>query len=95
MSSFKGSFKGSPEKAAMRDLADRKSGKSLIKKSGTYKGKSNKLGGGGRFQQLTQKAGGGKKGAAIAASIGRAKYGNAKMASMAAKGKMMGMMGKK
>ncbi len=58
-----------------------------IKTTGTYKGKSNKLGGGGRFAQVAAKAGGGKKGAAIAAMVGRKKYGAKKMASMAAKGK--------
>jgi hypothetical protein len=61
--------------------------KNALKTTGTFKGKSNKLGGGGRFAQLAEKAGGGKKGAAIAAAIGRKKYGAKKMASMAAKGK--------
>lgn len=58
-----------------------------IKTTGTYQGKSNNLGGGGRFAQLAAKAGGGAKGAAIAAAIGRKKYGNKKMAQMAAKGR--------
>lgn len=58
-----------------------------VKTTGSYKGKPNTLGGGGRFAQVAAKAGGGKKGAAIAAIAGRAKYGNAKMASMAAKGR--------
>ncbi len=64
--------------------------KSTIKKTGSYKGKPNKLGGGGRFAQVAAKAGGGKKGAAIAAAIGRRKYGAKKMASMAAKGRKKG-----
>ena len=58
-----------------------------IKTTGAYKGKSNKLGGGGRFAQVAAKAGGGAKGAAIAAAMGRRKYGAAKMASMAAAGR--------
>lgn len=58
-----------------------------IKTSGTYKGRSNKLGGGGRFAQVAAKAGGGKKGAAIAAIVGRKKYGKKKMTSMATKGR--------
>ncbi len=58
-----------------------------IKKTGSFEGKSNKLGGGGRFAQVAAKAGGGKKGAAIAAAIGRKKYGASKMASMAAAGR--------
>jgi len=45
------------------------------------------LGQGGRFAAVAKAAGGGKKGAAIAAAAGRKKYGNAKMASMAAKGR--------
>lgn len=62
-------------------------GKEGIKTTGTYQGKSNKLGGGGRFAQLAAKAGGGAKGAAIAAAIGRKKYGAKKMAQMSAKGR--------
>lgn len=62
-----------------------------LKKSGSYKGKSNKLGGGGRFAQMVDamaKKGMGKgKASAIAAAMGRKKYGAKKMASMAAKGK--------
>lgn len=65
--------------------------KGAIKKTGSFKGKSNKLGGGGRFAQLAAKAGGGKKGAAIAAAAGRKKYGKKKMSSMAAKGKKVAM----
>lgn len=69
------------EKAAL------KKPRKTIKTTGSYKGKSNKLGGGGRFAQLAAKAGGGKKGAAIAAAVGRKKYGAARMAKMAAAGK--------
>lgn len=61
--------------------------KGAVKKSGTFKGKSNKLGGGGRFAQVAAKAGGGKKGAAIAAAVGRKKYGKSKMQKMAKAGK--------
>jgi hypothetical protein len=58
-----------------------------VKKTGTFHGKSNRLGGGGRFAQIAEKAGGGAKGAAIAAAIGRKKYGNKKMSEMAQAGK--------
>lgn len=61
--------------------------KSAVKKTGSFKGKSNKLGSGGRFAQVAEKAGVGKKGAAIAESIGRKKYGAKKMSKMAAKGR--------
>ena len=62
-----------------------------IKTSGTYKGKSNRLGGGGRFQQVVDKIK--KKGVsekrarAIAAVQGRKKYGKAKFQKMAAAGR--------
>lgn len=60
-----------------------------IKTTGTYKGKPNKLGGGGRFAQVEAKAaaGGAKNPAAVAAMIGRRKYGAKKMAQMSAKGR--------
>lgn len=54
-----------------------------IKKTGTYKGKSNKPGGGGRFQQLVDKG----MSPALAASIGRKKYGKKQFAQMAAAGR--------
>lgn len=61
-----------------------------IKTTGKFHGKSNKLGGGGRFAQVVAKMPKNmplseKK--AIAAKQGRAKYGAKKMASMAAKGR--------
>jgi hypothetical protein len=62
-----------------------------LKKTGSYKGKSNKLGGGGRFAQLKNKIESSGKSpeaaAAIAAKVGMKKYGKKKMASMAAKGR--------
>ena len=58
-----------------------------IKTSGKTDGKSNKLGGGGRFAQVAAAAGGGAKGAAIAAAAGRKKYGAKKMAKLSEKGK--------
>lgn len=64
-----------------------KAKKGAVKKTGTFKGKPNKLGGGGRFAQIAAKAGGGKKGAAIAAAAGMKKYGKAKMKKMAVAGK--------
>lgn len=54
-----------------------------LKTTGSFKGKSNKLGGGGRFAQLEAQG----KSPALAAYIGRKKYGASKMASMAAKAK--------
>lgn len=53
------------------------------KKTGTTDGKSNKLGGGGRFQQLKNKGMSG----GLAAYIGRKKFGASKMAKMAGAGK--------
>lgn len=57
----------------------------------TFKGKSLKTGGGGKFAKMTsaiQKTGVSKSGAqAIAAAAGRKKYGNAKFQAMAATGK--------
>jgi len=53
------------------------------KKTGKFQGKSNKLGGGGRFAQMEAKG----ASPALAAFIGRKLYGAKKMASMAAKGK--------
>lgn len=56
---------------------------------GSYEGKSNKLGGGGRFAQVEAKAkaSGASDPGAVAAAIGRKKYGASKMAEMAIKGK--------
>ena len=53
------------------------------KKTGTFHGKSNKLGGGGRFEQMEDKGMSG----GLAAEIGRKMYGKKKMAKMATKGK--------
>lgn len=52
-------------------------------KTGKTDGKSNKLGGGGRFQQMKDKGVSG----GLAAFIGRKLYGKKKMTKMAAKGK--------
>lgn len=54
-----------------------------IKKTGSFHGKSNKLGGGGRFAQMEAKG----ASPALAAYIGRKMYGKKKMAAMAAKGR--------
>lgn len=63
----------------------------MIKKTGTYKGKSNKPGGGGRFAQTVDaivKSGvPAGEARAIAAKQGRAKYGAKKFAQMAATGR--------
>lgn len=62
-----------------------------IKTSGSYKGKSNKLGGGGRFAQVTDKLKSkgysSDRAKAIAASAGRKKLGKAKMQKLAAAGR--------
>lgn len=54
--------------------------KSIMKKSGKTDGKSNKLGGGGRFQQLKNKGLSSK----LAAWIGDRKHSQSKMSSWAA-----------
>lgn len=53
------------------------------KKTGTTNGKSNALGGGGRFQQLTNKG----VSPGLASWIGKKKYSAGRMAAMAAAGK--------
>lgn len=53
------------------------------KKTGSFRGKSNKLGAGGRFKQMEAKG----ASPALAAYIGRKMYGKKKMMKMAAKGK--------
>lgn len=54
----------------------------------TYKGKSLKLGGGGRFAKLTGKLKGKVSDPkAVAVAIGRKKLGNKKMAKLATKGR--------
>lgn len=53
------------------------------KKTGTFQGKSNKLGGGGRFAQMEAKG----ASPALAAYIGRRLYGKKKMTKMASKGR--------
>lgn len=55
----------------------------------TFKGKSTKLGGGGRFAMIVAKAkkAGMKNPEAVAASIGLKKYGQKKMTKMAVAGK--------
>lgn len=54
-----------------------------LKKTGTTDGKPNKLGGGGRFQQLENQG----KSPALAAYIGRKKLGKKTFQALAAKGK--------
>lgn len=63
-----------------------------LKKTGSYKGKSNKVGGGGRFAQTVDaimRAGimDRKEAAAIAAKQGRKKYGKTRFAKMGAAGR--------
>lgn len=63
-----------------------------MKKTGTYKGKSNKLGGGGRFQQMVDgiMRNSGmtlEKAKAIAAALGRKNLGKKKFQALAAKGR--------
>ena len=54
-----------------------------LKNTGTFQGKSNKLGGGGRFKQLVAQG----KSPALAAFIGRKSLGKAKFQKLAAAGK--------
>ena len=64
-----------------------------IKKTGTYKGKSNKIGGGGRFAQTVDAIRKNnpkmsvKEAKAIAAIQGRKKYGKTRFAKMSAAGR--------
>lgn len=55
----------------------------IIKKSGKTDGKSNKLGGGGRFQQMKKKG----MSSALVAWIGDRRHGKKQMAKWAAKGR--------
>lgn len=65
----------------------------MIKTTGKYKGKSNKLGGGGRFAQVVDKVmasnpkGGLKEAQAIAAIQGRKSKGKVKFQKLAAAGR--------
>ncbi len=62
--------------------------KSAIKKTGKTDGKSNKLGGGGRFAQMKSKLSGKVSDpGAVAAAIGRKSLGKAKFQKLAAAGK--------
>lgn len=92
-------FAGNLAQGAVRNVTGgyggmlKKKGRSIkkkIKKSGKSFGKSNKLGGGGRFRQV-EHAVAGKKGvynpAGLAAYIGRKSLGKAKFQRLAAKGK--------
>jgi hypothetical protein len=54
-----------------------------VKKTGTYKGKSNKLGGGGRFKQMVDMG----IPAGVVAEMGRKKYGKMRMAKWSAMGR--------
>lgn len=69
-------------------VAAKKAG-TTVKKTGTYKGKSNKLGGGGRFKQVVEavRKRGVRNPEAVAAAIGRKKYGAKKMTKMAVAGR--------
>jgi hypothetical protein len=62
-----------------------------LKKTGSYKGKSNKIGGGGRFSQLVDAMEGKgmsmKRAKAVAAAAGRKKYGKIRFQKMAAVGR--------
>lgn len=57
--------------------------KDTTKKTGKFEGKSNKLGGGGRFAQMEAKG----ASPALAAFIGKKLYGKKKMSKMATKGR--------
>ena len=62
-----------------------------LKKTGTFHGKSNRLGGGGRFAQLVAKTGS----PAIAAAIGRKALGKKKFQKLAAQGRRRALRNKK
>lgn len=57
--------------------------KTTTKKTGSFQGSSNKLGGGGRFKQMVASG----KSPALAAYIGAKVYGKKKMAAMSAAGR--------
>lgn len=57
--------------------------KGALRKTGKFEGKSNRLGGGGRFKQLVAKG----KSPALAAYIGRRSLGKSKFQKLAAAGK--------
>lgn len=64
----------------------------MIKKTGKYKGKSNKLGGGGRFAQMVTGIMRNPgmtidRAKAIASAIGRKKYGKKKFQLLASRGR--------
>lgn len=82
-------MKKNPKKA-YEDAKKKVMGSAKKKRSKTYKGKSTKPGGGGRFKKMVDdlmKRGKSRKQAeAIAASAGRKKYGSAEFNKMAASG---------
>lgn len=55
----------------------------MIKKTGSFEGQPNKLGGGGRFKQMVASG----RSPALSAFIGRKIYGKKKMSKIAAKAK--------
>jgi len=57
--------------------------KTKVKKTGSYKGQPNKLGGGGRFKQMVDKG----MSPGLVAFIGRKKYGAKRMAKWSAAGR--------
>lgn len=61
----------------------KKKSKKGLKKTGKFEGKSDNLGGGGRFKQLVAQG----KSPALAAFIGRKSLGKARFQKLAAKGK--------
>ena len=65
------------------DMYNKVMKKSKLKKTGKFQGKSNKLGGGGRFKQLVAQG----KSPALAAYIGRKSLGKAKFQKLASAGK--------
>ena len=83
--------KGIKEGSKADKKMDTKLAKGGLKKSGTFQGKSNKLGGGGRFAQMVSKLKGKVSNPkAVAASIGRKSLGKAKFQKLATKGRKNG-----
>jgi hypothetical protein len=69
--------------AVLREEARTMARRWSVKKTGTYRGRSNRPGGGGRFAQMTAHG----ISPALAAYIGRKKYGAKRFAKMAAAGR--------
>ncbi len=76
------------KKSKPGEMFNKMKAKKGLKKTGKFEGKSNKLGGGGRFAQVVAKVKGKVSDPkAVAAAIGRKSLGKAKFQKLAAAGK--------